>query len=106
MKVRACRDALLPNLNQLCADLAKIQDNLGIERDALDLDVMAVESLDTTIQRKIAEAEKSGEVIDLCDSDEEIEVVLSRLPPVKPMANRAMKIKADPGADGILCVDM
>ena len=93
-KIRASRDALLPVLNTLFADLGAVQDMVGIKREALDIDIMAVESLDTTIQKKLDKAEEAGEVIDLCDSDEEIEDVLSKLPPAKPM-----RIKADPGLE-------
>ena len=93
-KIRASRDALLPVLNALFADLGAVQDMVGIKREALDIDIMAVESLDTTIQKKLDKAEEAGEVIDLCDSDEDIEDVLSKLPPVKPM-----RIKADPGLE-------
>lgn len=101
-KVSACRDALLPDLNQLCADLAKVQDKMGIERETLDLDVVAVQSLDNTIRRMIEEALQSGEIIDLCDSDEELDAVPSKLPPTKKMAGcSTLKIKADPGNEYI-----
>jgi hypothetical protein len=93
--VRSCRDALLPDLNKLCKDLASVQDKLGIEREALELDVMAVECLDKTIQRKSDEAKASGLVIDLCDSDEEIENVLSRLPPTAKLIVPPLNVKAE-----------
>mmetsp|Transcript_20904 Transcript_20904/g.30612 ORF Transcript_20904/g.30612 Transcript_20904/m.30612 type:complete len:178 (-) Transcript_20904:139-672(-) len=94
-KIRACRDSLFPDLNDLCNNLNAARELVGIEREELDLDVMAVDSLENTIQRKMDDAENRGEVIDLCDSDEEIEAVLSRLPPARSM----LRVKAEPTND-------
>ena len=102
-RIRKCRDALLPDLNQLGAVLGNAQALVGIERTELDLDVMAVESLDNTVKRIINTARDKGEIIDLCDSDEEIEDIIAKLPKAKPF----VRIKADPGTiDSDLTVDM
>jgi hypothetical protein len=44
-KIRECRDALLPDLNRLCEIQAGASALLGIEREEMDLDLMAVETL-------------------------------------------------------------
>lgn len=73
-KMRECRDALLPELN----DLVKIQEEacavLGIEREEVELDVMGVESLEQTLARRKEEAIKRGDMFDLCDSDTELAI--------------------------------
>ena len=46
---------------------------------------MGVESLDNTITKKMNEAAESGLVIDLCDSDEDIAEVLSKMPPTQKL---------------------
>jgi len=92
-KVRASRDSLLPTLNKLWKNLDTARNLMGIEREELDLDVMAVESLDNTIKRKLDEATCNGEVIDLCNSDEEIDTILSRLPAETPLLSQ---VKAEP----------
>jgi len=79
-KIRQCRDALLPSLNKLHNELVAAQELVGIERESLELDVMAVDSLDATIQRKIDDAQAKGEIIDLCDSDDEDTEYLFRTP--------------------------
>jgi hypothetical protein len=94
-KIRECRDALLPNLNKLRDDLVAAQELVGIEREAPELDVMAVDSLDMTIQRKIHDAEARGEIIDLCDSDDEDDELM-RLAPYKPYNNRVKAEMQDP----------
>ncbi|GFH61100.1 hypothetical protein CTEN210_17576 [Chaetoceros tenuissimus] len=101
-KVRQCRDALLPDLNKLCSDLVNIHKLVGIEREALDLDVTAVESLDDVIKRTINEAKEGNEIIDLCDSEEDFEDVLAKLPPAKNSARNmksphSCKVKSEPG---------
>jgi len=95
-KIRQCRDALLPSLNKLHDELVKAQELAGIEREALELDVMAVDSHDTTIQRKIDDAEAKGEIIDLCDSDDEETENLFRAPLNKSFYNRVKAEMQDP----------
>ena len=94
-KVRACRDGLLPDLNKLCKDLDGAREIVGIQRECLDIDVMAVETLDNTIKRKLDEAKDKGEIVDLCDSDEDVETIIRRLPPANPFPN----VKAEPNTD-------
>lgn len=94
-KVAECRDRLLPELNAVVSELIQVQTLLGIEREALDLDVCAVESLDDKLQRTLDEATAKEEVIDLCDSDEEIDDVIAKLPPLSDETKkRAVEIKA------------
>lgn len=70
-KIRACRDALLPELNRLCVVQASASELMGIEREEMELDLMAVETFDQMLERRLDEAKKNGDVIDLCDSDAE-----------------------------------
>lgn len=77
-KIRQCRDALLPHLNKIRDELVAAQELVGIEREAPELDVMAVDSLEHAIQRKIDDAATKGEIIDLCDSDDEFDELIMR----------------------------
>ncbi|GAX13628.1 hypothetical protein FisN_14Lh361 [Fistulifera solaris] len=70
-KIRECRDALLPELNRLCEIQAGASALLGIEQEEMELYLMAVETFDQVLDRRLEEAKKKGEVIDLCDSDAE-----------------------------------
>jgi hypothetical protein len=74
-KIRECRDAVLPELNELCEIQGEACTLLGIEREEFELDVMAVESLEQSLERKLEEAKMKGDAFDLCDSDAEIPVV-------------------------------
>ena len=85
IQVKKCRDSLLPALNQIRNDVGKIQDLVGIKREDWDVDVIGAEDLETSIDRREEEATKNGEIIDLCDSDEEIDEILNKLPPAKPL---------------------
>ena len=70
--VRACRDKLLPKLNEFAAIQNEIFDTLGMEREQLELDVVGVESFDDKLAKQMKEAEEKGLVVDLvCDSDED-----------------------------------
>merc|ERR1712032_1014037 len=72
--IRECRDALLPKLNELLEIQAGACELLGIEREEIELDVMGVETLEQTLARKREEAEKNGDMLNLCDSDAEISI--------------------------------
>jgi hypothetical protein len=74
-KIRECRDAVLPELNELCKIQGEACNLLAIEREEFELDVMAVESLEQSLERKLAEAKLKGDAFDLCDSDAEVPVV-------------------------------
>ena len=101
-QVKKCRDSLLPDLNRLRDDLGRIQDLVGIERESWDLDIIAEESLNDTIKRKVTEAAKKGEIIDLCDSDVEIDEILQKLPPTTPLK----QVKLEPNNDIFIIHDL
>lgn len=88
-KIRECRDALLPHFQNLCAIQQEVCQLLGIERE-VELDVMGVETLDQSLERRLEEAKKNGNAFDLCDSDAEV--------PVVPNPTR---IKSDPDGPSI-----
>lgn len=67
--VRNCRDSLLPDLHQLTMAQGKAIDLMGLEKQPLDLDLTAVASWDDVYQNKLHEAERTGKVVDLVDSD-------------------------------------
>lgn len=72
--VRACRDKLLPKLNEFSAIQNEVFDTLGMEREQLELDVVGVESFNDKLNKQMKEAEEKGLVVDLvCDSDEDDE---------------------------------
>jgi hypothetical protein len=70
-KVRECRDKLLPDLNELVEIQKSAMEILGIERDDLELDVMGVDTMEEGLTKVFENAEDNGEVIDLCDSDDD-----------------------------------
>ena len=86
-KIRECRDSLIPDLNKLCEVQVDACQLLGIAREEVELDVMAVESLERSLERKMEEAKKKGDAFDLCDSDTEINV--------KP---KAIRVKSEKSA--------
>jgi hypothetical protein len=69
--MRKCRDRLLPDLNRLRQTQDEAMRLLGIEREDLELDVLAVDTFEQRQEKKLKEAFEKGEVIDLCDSDYE-----------------------------------
>jgi len=75
-------------------DLSNSQNELGMNAD---LEVMTVESLNGSLRKKIKKAKASGDVIDLCDSDEEFEIIPSKLPPRKSKRKSSVKIKKESG---------
>lgn len=93
LKVQACRDKLLPALNEL----RKLQDAamnlLGIKREEAELDVLAVDTWEQQLVKKIDEAKRSGDFIDLCDSDEELDIQ----PKLSHASKKTRKVKAEPG---------
>lgn len=96
-KVRECRDKLLPDLNKLRQTQDETMRLVGIEREELELDVMEVASWEKQNAEKLQKAIDDGELIDLCDSDDDaIAENLSRMPPPPP--STTVRIKPDPGA--------
>ncbi len=70
--IQECRNALLPTLNKLLEIQGDACELLGIEREGVELDLVGVESLEQQLSRRVAEAEKNGNMIDLCDSGADI----------------------------------
>jgi hypothetical protein len=93
-KVQDCRDSLLPKLNEL----RKIQDEamtaLGIEREEMELDIVAHDTWEQKMDKNLEEAKKSGDFFDLCDSDEELDV--QPKPGAAGGLYSGVKVKAEP----------
>jgi hypothetical protein len=91
-KVRECRDRLLPGISKLCDSQDDARELVGIERKEVEIDVMAVETFDSSLERKLEEAASKGQVVDLCDSDDEY-------PVYDPAAFviASFKVKPEPG---------
>ncbi|KAL7499648.1 hypothetical protein ACHAWT_010345 [Skeletonema menzelii] len=70
--IQDCRNALLPELNKLQEIQGGACELLGIEREEVELDLVGVESLEQQLSRRVAEAEKNGNMLDLCDSDADV----------------------------------
>ena len=83
MQVKECRDSLLPLLHQIDNDVGKIQDLVGIERKTREIDIMGTEILKKSVKRRVDKATDKGEIIDLYDSDVDIDELLKKLPPRK-----------------------
>jgi hypothetical protein len=64
----------LPGISKLCDSQDDARELVGIERKEVEIDVMAVETLDSSLERKLEEAASKGQVVDLCDSDDEYPV--------------------------------
>ena len=73
-RMRECRDKLLPALNKLVDIQGEACDILGIEREEVELDVMGVETFEQTLARKKEECIKRGDMFNLCDSDNELDI--------------------------------
>ena len=91
-KIRECRDGLLPELNRLCEIQAGASELMGIEREEMELNLMAVETFEQGLERRLEEAQKKGEVIDLCDSDAE---GAYDLPPSDATSKPMIKVKTE-----------
>lgn len=70
-KVRECRNQCLPDLNRLRKAQDDVFQLLGIEQEELELDLVGVDSLEKRQEQKLQEAIQQGDLIDLCDSDDE-----------------------------------
>jgi hypothetical protein len=92
-KVRECRDRLLPGLNKLCDTQDDARELVGMERKEVDIDVMAVETFDSSLERKLEAAASKGQVIDLCDSDDEVPTYV----PAASDTVLAWNVKPEPG---------
>ena len=65
LKVRECRDGLLPAFAQMRTSMDEIMLSIGIERAAPDIDVLGIVGPD----ERLAAAVAGGEVLDLCGGD-------------------------------------
>ena len=92
-KVQQCRDALLPRLNELRKVQDGAMDLLGIDREEMEFELMAVDSLDQRMEKKMQEAKQSGDFFDLCESDDEPDV---QPQPSSRMKQELLKVKAEP----------
>ena len=94
-KIRACRDAVLPDLNQL----RKLQDEsmgiLGIEREELDIDVMAVDTLDQQLEKKMQAAVNTGAMIDLTMDSDDDEGDDCKKPAAQQSSLESIKVKSE-----------
>ena len=70
--IQDCRNVLLPELNRLQEIQGDACELLGIEQEEVELDLVGVESLEQQLSRRVAEAAKNGNLIDLCDSDADV----------------------------------
>ena len=70
--IQDCRNALLPELNKLQEIQGGACELLGIEREEVELDLVGVETLEQQLSRRVAEAEKNGNMLNLCDSDADV----------------------------------
>jgi hypothetical protein len=61
------------DLNKLVETQREACELLGIERGDIELDVIGVESVEQSLERKMEEAKKKGAIFDFCDSDREDE---------------------------------
>jgi len=68
-KVKECRDKLLPNLNELRKIQDAAMDLLGLEREEMELDLVAVDIWDQRIEKKMKAAKANGSFIEILDSD-------------------------------------
>jgi hypothetical protein len=71
LEVREARDRVLPEILALQKMIISAMGLMGIEREALDLEMMGVESWEDRIEKKRKEAEDKGLMVDLCDDDDE-----------------------------------
>lgn len=94
-KVRACRDKLLPALNKLAGTQTGALELLGIEREDLELEMAAVESWEERNAKKMQAAIETGDLIDLCDSDDENMTPKNTKPPA--VVSTVRKVKPEPG---------
>ena len=73
MKImRDCRNALLPDLNELVDKQQSACKLLGIEREDIELDVLGVETFEQSLGRKLEEAKQKGERISIASPNSEI----------------------------------
>lgn len=94
-QVRKCRDKLLPSLGHLSATQGEAFDLLGMEREDLPLEVIAVDSQDERLEKAMKRAAEQGLFFDLCDSDEEDD---DDLLTTKPAAQPTSPAKVTPEA--------
>jgi hypothetical protein len=80
-------------LNKLCDSQDDARELVGIECKEVEIDVMAVETLDSSLERKLEEAASKRQVVAFCDSDGEFPVYV----PAAFQTASAFKVKADPG---------
>ena len=93
-KMRECRDKLLPSLNSLRKAQDESMTMLGIERDDLELELMAVDTLEEQLDKKLKAATASGDVIDLTgDSDDGDDNAFTKQP---SRFVRPAKVKREP----------
>ena len=73
MKImRDCRNALLPDLNELVDKQQSACKLLGIEREDIELDVLGVETFEQSLGRKLEEAKQKCERISIASPKSEI----------------------------------
>jgi hypothetical protein len=96
--VNSCRDALLPSFLKLDELAKKLLVMVGMSRDDMELEVVAVESLEDKLAKRLDEAKAKGNFIELCDSnddddnEEDDDEDDDSIPSASPFA----KVKAEP----------
>ena len=95
-KVRQCRDALLPLLNDVRKSQGEAMQLIGLEHEDPECEATQVLSGDAILDKAYREAEARGEVIDLCDSDEEDGKPAAVV--IRPFQSLLLrKVKSEPG---------
>ncbi len=87
--IQDCRDALLPEINKLQSIQGNACEILGIEIEEVELDLVGVETLEQQLSRRVAEAKKNGNLLDLCDSDADVSA-----------SKKMTRVKSEKGALG------
>lgn len=95
-KIQDCRDKCLPELNDLRQIQNAAMDLLGIDREDLELEMVAVDTFEDTMAKKIERAKQTGDYIDLCDSDEEPEIEPQQSSNLAKALAHQIKVKAEP----------
>lgn len=99
--VQQCRNSLLPGLAKLAVCQADALRMLGLEREDLDYEVLAVD-IEDRFAKDLEKAKKNGLAFDLCDSsskddDDELDAKPAAIPSSFPV-----KVKAEPQQYAIL----
>lgn len=95
-KVRLCRDKLIPFLVGFRNNHDQVMASMGIKREEMELEIVAVEGWEVKNQKAMAKAKEEGNYFEILDSDDDSDEEDGK--PAAILHPTSVRVKAEPGS--------